>query len=663
MADMRRLHSHFIQVIQFLVFGSVLAFSFELRAAEDLELDLLKARLESLQENLVVKSPPEVLGKLRPDVQVVLGETERRMLVGLELWRREVCLEGGAASVLDWLSQAADLRYAPTPAMRADWRGRSLRLCLHLWSLSPGHHEQGASKEQLRKLETNLLWLGGQLDPGAKASLGVLSQMFETELVFIERLEWSKGLLKPKGYALDKVVRSSWVNKVGAILKTLPHPPRLHAKAVWVQALPEKLAPLGLHAKDLDVATTMLAAVKLAGRELVAALPRDLQRLNGHLPAQRPADLIPLVAERLGLQAKEEDRVWVVAQTLEGKPGPGLARSTATRPLDMRMKAVDAAWLWTLATAGSGVHWLAASMPFSMTVALRERSAKQVTSLLAWAQGLRLAFFAEDRLMAPTPLARPRETAVLDSKTDKTSLAVAGAPVGMLLLPLLEQDALLCTGAERKIQGVSGSVGSEILRQALMATADLELVSGPNGKSALRPRAGQSKSCATSIPALVSGKAVKSGASLGAILRKGPKSSRALLREASAWRWLSKGDRLADGRELRAVTAHGLLLKDEHGERQRMGPGRTTEVMLRSFDPAQFSLARLRLAGTLHFVGGQALALVEDPLGNVHVVSLGDMIGRRCGKVVGTTPGKLVVQMACPAPGEPKRVELILRGR
>ncbi|MBW2702209.1 MAG: pilus assembly protein PilP [Deltaproteobacteria bacterium] len=660
---MRRLHPHFIQVIQFLVFGSVLAFSFELRAAEDLEIELLQARLESLQENLAAKSPPEILGKLRLDVEVVIGETERRLLVGLELWRREVCLQGSAASVLDWVNRAVSLRYAPTPAMRADWQGRRLRLCLHLWSLNPGRHDHGASKEELRKLEANLLWLGGQLDPGAKASLGLLSRMLESELVFVERLEWSKGLIKPKGFALDQAVRSSWVNSLGAVLKTLPHPPRLHAKAVWVQALPEKLAPLGLHAKDLDVATAMLAAAKLAGRDLVAALPRDLQHLDGHLPAQRPADLIPLVAERLGLQAKEEDRVWVVAQALDGKPGFGLPRSTANRPLNLRVKAMEASLLWTLATAGSGVRWLAASTPFSMTVVLRERSAKQVTSLLAWAQGLRLAFFAEDRLMVPVPLARPREVAVSNSKTDKASLAVAGAPVGMLLLPLLEQDALLCTGAERKIQGLSGPVGLGILRQALMATADLELVSGPQGKATLRPRAGQSKSCKASVPVLVSEKATKPGPSLGAILRKGPRSSRALLREESAWHWLGKGDRLADGRKLRAVSAHGLLLDDGHGGRQRLGPEQKTEVRVRSFDPAQFSLARLRLAGTIHSVGGQALALVEDPLGQIHFVDMGDMIGRRCGKVIGMTPGKLVVQMDCPSPGEPKRVELILRGR
>ena len=145
MADMRRLNPQFLQVIQFLVFGLVLAFFFGLRAGDDLELDLLQARLDSMQEDLAVKSSPEVLGKLRADVKVVLGEPEQRLLVGLELWRREVCLEGSAASVLDWVSRALILRYAPTPAMRADWRGRSLRLCLHLWSLSPGRHDHGAS--------------------------------------------------------------------------------------------------------------------------------------------------------------------------------------------------------------------------------------------------------------------------------------------------------------------------------------------------------------------------------------------------------------------------------------------------------------------------------------------------------------------------------------
>ncbi len=625
------------------------------------ERELLLAQIENLHRSLAARNGPEELGLAGVRVEIRPEEVQSRRLAGCDLVRTPVRLRGQAGAVLGWLSEARRRGLAcksPLSAGAGEGPGRPVDLRVILWHLAPGPFDARAGDRELKKLRDDLLWLQRQLGD-VSGLLALLDVLLDTEGVRLQQARWKGGRLEITAQAVDEAARKAFGEAVDARLDRLSRRPVKTGQVRVMGVQDRKLAPSGLHMSGLAAADALLVAASLARAEILL-IDRNLPRLDGHEDPPDADALLERLAARLPLQKGRFGAVLVRAEALA--PGPPDADPIAEAPVDLVLRRAPPSAAWRLVASATRTGLLAPRAPkVELTAVLRRRSARQVASMLAWAQGLAIHGDRKLALLLPTGTDPPEPDP--GAKGDPISLYAQSAPLaeliaGMTGLPRILDCAPIPATVDLRVRGVSAQrllsglllangrklVKREVIGFLLPESEEISLDDAisacPKDEIIERDRPGDDR--------------------LAAVIED-QQSLMALVADGGRWRWVSPGDELGDGRRVLRIRPDRLELQGPGGRTDQLGFGPAPDQSAAPSSrpgPTRQGLSDMRLAATALMSGSRPKAVLEDRQGHAHLVGSGDGVGRRCGRIEAVLPGRLLIRLGCPRDHEPERVTM-----
>jgi hypothetical protein len=616
------------------------------------ERSLLLAGIEDLLERLSLPGDaPEI------------ATSEEKTLAGVTLVRTPVVLPTRAEPVLDWLNRwhRGGLVYTPPVSIRADSSGLSgVSVEIVAWHIrSTGGEiraDANAADEELVRLRDNLRWLDLQRN-NSQALIDLVEALQGTETVFVSRASYQKNEIRVAGRSTDTGSAHHWKQQVEDRASRLNKKPRLHLGDLEAPRNPAEKPVTGLHMQDLSPAVAILAVIQATGADAVVAAGSG-EPVSGFLPAADPATLLPRLLERLGLQLQRPGGVIVAAGRLSGAP-PN-ADMFSERPVDLFHPVISGSRALEMLAVLSGAGWVpsaASSQP--LIVAVRNKPARVLAALCMWALNLEPV---GDKSLVTALAAGAHFTAPEGDPGDPVDLNASSAPLSGLIQGLSGLEEVVdCSGTSSLVDLHLRAVPAGKLEALLLAswnrTIQREGRLGTLGKIGTAPGP-----TACPHPGPEGKQAVVP--ELASVIRRA-ENYRALIREGQDWHWVTEGQKLEDGREVKRIRLNRVVMKDSKGDLQSLspsgsGPGGCKRMNCRDDpEPTDTPLARLRLAATIRLGTVQA-ALVVDPHGNSYLVRKGHLVGTRCGRLTEVSSGSVRISLGCPGELDPPEARLIL---
>ena len=618
--------------------------------------ELLLAQIEDLYSRLSAPEDTRTFDSRQLQVQIPSGAETVRSFAGCTLTRTPVRVEGQVGVVVRWLDAAARSHWVPKAPLTAQLLpgpGRRIQLETVLWHLLPKAPDLKAKDEALKKLRDNLRWQEANLTD-ATALLRLVLSALDHETTRIDRLSLAEGRLELSGRAIDAASRELMIESMQAARKNLAKPPALSTQ---IQADPGvEPDPLrqGMSMAGLPAGTAVLLAAESSGTEVLVVAPTSA-KLDGNLAPDDKISMLDRIVARAGLTSKRSGAVFV-AGVLATEHPPAL-ESLAQTPVELLFREVDPADAWNVLAPLADTGLLAPAGQVRLTSVLRRRSARQVTGLLAWAQGL--APHDLDGLVVFLPQGAKSPLADTRAENRPVSLVARAAPLAALVAGLTGKPIRDCTPGRPRVDLRVKRTDAKMLLAALLASSDRKLVQDEQGGRLLAPgQDSASDSACVEDPGSESGQP-----QLLAVL--GPRGKRrALLDGGGQLAWLGSGDRLCDGSLVLKIKLTHLVLKAASGRPARLGFPIGTNAPDKPAvrpGPSHQSLADLRLAATSLLPSAKSRAVVVNRQGRVFLLAPGDRIGRRCGRVESILPGKLSIQLDCAREQEPDRALMLLK--
>lgn len=618
------------------------------------ERELLLARLEDLAGRLAAAQDdrlPDRLGSRQGRLEVELEPQRGRTLAGVVLERTAVTLKGRPELVLVWLGKIPDSRSALTPpcSLRALEQGFELQLAA--WRVRGQRPDPQAPDDELIKLRENLEWFEKRRESLA-GYVALLQPLLDAEAVLVSAARLRQDTLTITAQACDRAAREAFTQELARRAAQFSKSTRLDLRGLTVR--PEKpVSGAGLHARDLDPADALLLCCRADQAQVIAAWNPG-PPLSAHVaPGEGAGPAGPLLdplLERLELPARRLGALVVASDRLRGKPPD--AGMLPQRPISLQFGKVSPQNLFILLSKASRVGVIPPASGQALTVLVRDLPLRNLASAALWALGLVPA--GDNKLMAMLPPGR-EVPAVARGEADRVELSAADAPMSRLVDALAGRPGVIACREDPPLTlRVRDVAGNRLL--ALLLAGQGQTLRRSGGKTLMLPAGADPGACRTKPE-------IQAADRLYAVLR-GKKKSVALLNDGGRLRWVAEGESLGDGRELRRIRSSRAVLRGPGGRLISLVPHPEPDCAgagcAPRFDPTGTPLARFRLAGTAES-GKRAAAALVDAGGQVHIMHVGQLLGRRCGRITRIAPGRIEVEMECGQEYDPRAVWLSLR--
>jgi len=636
-----------------LLFTMVLIFPL-LAEADDLsahQRELLLARLEDLTGRLAARPDDLVPGGFEMrgrSLKARLTAEPGHSLAGVALEKTAVILEGESDMVLAWLDKLRDSRIALTPPyhLRATREGFSVRLVA--WRVRGDRPDPEAGEKDLKKLLGNLEWFETQRSkvPGY---IEFLWPILDVEAVEIKTVKLDQGVISMDALACDQAAREAFIKELALRAADVSKSIRLDWKGLKVHPA-ERVEGRGLFMRDLDPADALLLACEAEEAQVIAALETSRPQ-NGRIPPEKTG-LLAQMLSRLGLAYKRLGAVVVAAGGLSGRP-PG-AEMLPERPITLQFRKVTPQNLFILLSEVSRVGVIPPASGLTLTVLVRDMPIRNLAATVLWTLGL--VPNGDRRVMAALP--PDAAPAIRKGEPGGLDLSAAGAPLSLLVDALAGRPGVIACGDDPRITMRVRDVSEKNLLELLLAGRGMSLKKS-GSKTYLVPKDTRlDPGKCTEKPG------VATADRLYAVV-KDQKKSLALVNDSGRLRWVARGDKLGDGREVRRIRTSRAVLRGADRKLINLFPDAQPDCVaggcLHRLDPTARALSRFRLGGTVITEGRAAAALVDDSE-QVYVVRKGHLLGRRCGRVTAVEAGRIRVEMGCAQKYDPKGVWVYLRG-
>lgn len=638
--------------MRMLVLLSVMVFSLP-AAGEDLsahQRELLLARLEDLAGRLSAKPDDRVPGGFEirnRRLKAVLKAEQGRRLAGVTLEKTAVILKGEPDMVLAWLDKIRDSRIALTPPfhLRADGEGFAVQL--FAWRIQGELPDPKAADEDLLKLKENLEWFEKQLEkvPGY---VGFLKPLLDVEAVCIKTARLEKGVISMDALACDDAAKQAFIKELALKSAELSKNIRLDWKGLKVHPVkPEK--GLGIFMRDLDPADALLLAGEAERAQVIAALKPGRPQ-NGHIP-EKKGGLLAQVVRKLGLPSQRLGMVTVAADGLSGKPTG--AEMFPNRPLSLQFRKVSPANLFVLLSEVSRVGVVPPASGLTLTVLVKSMPIRDLVANVLWTLGLHPN--GDEKIF--TALPPGTAPAIKKGEPGGLDLSAAEAPLSLLVDALAGRPGVVACGEDPLLTLRVRDASKHNLLELLLTGRGMKLEKSGSQTYLVPKGAGlDPKKCIDRAPAAT-------GDRMYAVIKE-DKKSLALLNDSGRLRWVARGDKLNDGREVRRIRTSRVVLRGADRKLSSLFPDAQPDCppagCLHRLDPTAKALSRFRLAGTA-ITGENAVAALVDEEGRVFLVREGHLLGRRCGRVTVVEAGRIQVKMGCAQEYDPKVVWIPLR--
>jgi len=612
--------------------------------------ELLLARLEDLAGRLSAKPDDVVPGGFEvrgQNLKAVLTAEPGHNLAGVSLEKTAVILKGGPEMVLAWLDKLRDSHVALTPPchLRAEDEGYAVRLIA--WRVQGDRPDPEASDEDLLKLQENLEWFEKQRSnlPGY---IGFLRPILDVEAVDVRAARLEKGVITIDALACDRAAREAFIKELALRAADLSKSIHLDWKGLKVHPA-EKVEGGGLIMRDLDPADALLLAGEVERAQVIAALENN-RPLTGRIPDNK-SGLLAQVLSRLKLASQKLGVVVAAAGGLSKRPTG--ADMFPERPITLQFRKVTPENLFVLLSEVSRVGVIPPASDRMLTILVREMPIRNLAATVLWTLGLHPN--GDEKIF--TALPPDVAPAILKGEPGGVDLSAAEAPLSLIVDALSGRPGVIACGEDPRLTLRVRDASRRNLLELLLTGRGMKLQKS-GSKTYLVPKdAGLDPGKCTEKPLAATADR------LYAVVKDGKKSL-ALVNDSGRLRWVARGDKLKDGREMRRIKTSRAVLRGPDRKLVSLFPKAESECgpagCLNRLDPTAKALSRFRLAGTAITKERAAAALVDDA-GQVYLVRQGHLVGRRCGRITAMEAGRIKVEMGCAQEYDPKVVWISLR--
>jgi hypothetical protein len=595
---------------------------------------------------------------------VELLSSQQRTYAQTSLTKNTIKITGRPQSIKMWLEKVHLAGLAITPPINSTTKDKKNVLEINLWQFEKNKTKLGfdskAGDQDLTMLRDNLVWLDKQKDR-FEFLLGIINSWSDLETITISAASLKDGRLTITGQTIDDTSRQTFISGIKSQAAKYSDKLKYDFQNLLPPDKPKKLG-YGLQMQDADPWDLILLASSLKQQPVVMA-STELPSLSGQIQTQNNQDLLKQLLGKLAIPSRYLDNTLVVSKQLASKPTN--TKMFSSRSIDYYFRQAPAKTvLATLAELSRKQLLIPLELKAKLSMTTYQSTISQVAAAVLMALGLTTNHHGNLLTLLPEKTKTDRQT---DNKlSPKVDINSRQAPLSYLVAALSNLDKVVpCRTDDPLLSFKLKKVSSMALAETLLLAKNKSLViSGKHGLTVERdnpPTSAQQEACLQSIP-----KKIDDQESRLKALYKTQDQSLALLLDGNSLRWVKRNDMLADGRIVRNISLKRVRLKDQQGKRTTLEF--TSEALPICPGPdcgagracPQIPLAHLRLAATAVTPKNTAALLIDKESGQSYLVRPGQMVGRRCSKIIQILPGKVRLQLDCPTPMDPTSVELMI---